>query len=171
MRRMLLSAWKCCWGLCWRTGRRQSLSSPHTGFVPKGRKPGVILEWALRTISTWSYRQWRSSLLIIPACLQYNTTEPWNAYPQSEKEAYCPLASTAKTILIPYVPQGPCGLCVADCSRPPIPPVCPSTGLLLPGGAGSGGAAAPSHSATPERRNQWPGEQSAAGTAGRYPGV
>ena len=57
---------------------------------------------------------------------------------------------------------------MADCSRPSIPPMCPGPGLLLPCGAGSGGAAAPSHSVTPERRDQWPGKQSAAGRAGRY---
>lgn len=78
------------------------------------------------------------------------------------------MASLAETVLVPYVTQRPCGLCVADCPRPSIPPVCPGTGFLLPCGSGGSGAATPGHSATPERRDQWPGKQSAAGRAERY---
>lgn len=78
------------------------------------------------------------------------------------------MASLAETILILFVPQGPCGLRVADCSRPSLSPVCPGTGFLLPCRSGGGGAAALGHSATPERRDQWPGKQSVPGRAGKY---
>lgn len=77
------------------------------------------------------------------------------------------MTSLAETIPISYVPKGPSGLCVADCSRPSISPMCPGTGFLLSCGSGSGGAAAPGHSATPERRDKWPGKQSTAGKARR----
>lgn len=56
---------------------------------------------------------------------------------------------------------------MADSSRSSLPLVCPGTGVLLSRGTGSGGAVAPGHSAAPERRDQWPGKQSAAGRVGR----